>query len=178
MKKYNIIYADPPWKFRNEKTGGSHKSGAGQKYPVMDLKKIKALPVPEICRPDAVLFLWVPVAIAGWGLEVMDAWKFKYKTKLFWIKTDRLGLGFWFRNQVEELLFGIRGRVPAFRTRIKNYVAAPVLKHSEKPPVFRFIIKEATEKIKPRYKLEMFARTRSIGWDVYGDQVKGSIKLP
>jgi len=171
-KKSNIIYADPGWKYDNEKTGGSHKSGAAQKYTVMSVEEICRLPVPAIADKNSVLFLWATVPMLPEAFQVMHAWGFKYKTKITWHKTGRLGLGYWFRGEVEELLFGVRGKIKAFRCPLPNFVEAPVLGHSEKPEEFRTLIEVATTRtIKEQKRIELFARKRVSGWDVWGDQL-------
>lgn len=106
---FRLIQADPAWKFNNKNTGGSMKSGASQKYPTMDLHAIQQIPVAAIAAPNAVLGLWVPTALKeSHGLTTLRAWGFRYKTTVYWDKM-RLSMGFWFRNEVEELLIGIKG---------------------------------------------------------------------
>jgi len=170
--KYNVLYADPGWKYNNQRTGGSHTSGAAQKYTVMPVDGICRLPVPEITDKDSVLFLWATVPMLPEAFDVMKAWGFQYKTKITWHKTGRLGLGYWFRGEVEELLFGIRGKVKAFRSTLPNFLEFPVLGHSEKPEVFRELIETATAlTIENRRKIELFARRRVPGWDAWGNEV-------
>ncbi len=153
---FKVIYADPPWKFGNANTGGSLKSGASAKYPVMPIEDICRMDVQSVCERDALLFLWVPTALAveGAGIAVAKAWGFRPRTKLYWHKTGRMGLGFWFRNECEELWLCVRGKVKPFRSSTRNVQALPVGKHSVKPMEFRQIISANT--IGPR--LEMFAR--------------------
>jgi len=170
--KYNIIYADPPWKYDNVRTGGSMKSGAAQKYPVMSVEDICNLPVKDILDKDSVLFLWVTVPFLPDGFKVMDAWGFKYKTTLFWRKTGSLGLGYWFRGQVECLLFGVRGKVKAFRLQEQNFFQCKRLKHSKKPEEFRRLVDDATAKtMEHRRKIELFATKETVGWDAVGYDV-------
>ena len=178
LSKYNVLYADPGWKYNNEKTGGSHKSGAAQKYTVLPVEEICKLPVPEISEKNAVLFLWATVPMLPEALQVMKAWGYRYKTKITWHKTGRFGLGYWFRGEIEELIFGVRGKVKAFRCPLPNYIEHPVLGHSEKPDVFRELIETATARtMKDRKKIELFARKRVPGWDAWGDQVDDTPEL-
>lgn len=178
LDRYNILYADPGWKYDNEKTGGSHKSGAAQKYTVLSVEEICALPVPAIADRNSVLFLWGTVPMLPEAFQVMAAWGYKYKTKITWHKTGRRGLGYWFRGEVEELLFGVRGKIRAFRCQLPNFIEAPVLKHSEKPEEFRQLIETATALTIPEPKrIELFARKRVSGWDAWGDQVESDIVL-
>ena len=96
---YDVILADPPWAYRNKRTGGSMISGASQKYPTMSVEEICALPIGEIAARDSVLFLWVTTPMMEEGLQVMRAWRFKYKTKIYWRKIMSLGMGFWFNSR-------------------------------------------------------------------------------
>ncbi|HBV97753.1 MAG TPA: DNA methyltransferase [Desulfotomaculum sp.] len=176
--KYNVLYADPGWKYDNQRTGGSHKSGAAQKYTVMSVEEICRLPVPEISDRNAVLFLWATVPMLKEGLQVMQAWGFNYKTKITWRKTGRLGLGYWFRGEIEELLFGVRGKIKAFRCQLPNFVEHPVLAHSEKPEIFREIIETATARtMENRKRIELFARRRVPGWNAWGNEIESDIDM-
>lgn len=169
--KYQLIYADPPWSYRNKKTGGSHTSGSEDQYPTLTVDEIAALDVPSICERDAVLFLWATVPMLPEAFEVMKAWGFNYKTLHVWAKLGRMGLGYWFRGNVEILLFGTKGKVPAFRLLIKNIHAEKPTKHSAKPRHFREVC-EAT-KLTPR--IELFARERVEGWHSWGLDVESDV---
>jgi N6-adenosine-specific RNA methylase IME4 len=165
-KKYKIIYADPPWSYRNKKTGGSMNSGSQSKYSTLSLKEICTLPVKTISEKDSILFLWATVPLLPEALEVMKNWGFHYKTALFWRKIMTLGMGFWFRGQVEILLMGVRGRVKAFRIQKPNFIQARVREHSRKPDEFRNLIEETG--LNPR--IELFAREETKDWDVWGNE--------
>lgn len=178
MSKYNVLYADPGWKYDNERTGGTLKSGAAQRYTVLPVEDICKLPVLEISERNAVLFLWATVPMLPEALQVMKAWGFRYKTLIAWHKTGRRGLGYWFRGEVEVLLFGVRGKVKAFRCQMPNFIEAPVLGHSEKPEEFRRLIEAATGlTIAHPRRIELFARKRVDGWDSWGDQVESDIAI-
>jgi N6-adenosine-specific RNA methylase IME4 len=173
IEKYRIIYADPPWTYRNINTGGSMKSGAMSKYPVMSLTEICSLPVKDIASKDSVLFLWVTCPMMEDGLTVMKAWGYEYKTKIYWRKIMSLGMGFWFRGQVEELWLGVKGKIKAFRLQVPNFIQSKVRKHSQKPEEARRII----DMINLHPRIELFAREKNVGWDVWGNEVKSDIDL-
>jgi len=175
--EYDIIYADPPWSYKNKKTGGSMVSGSESKYSVMSLEDICALPIKEIASKDSVLFLWATVPLLPEAFQVMDAWGYKYKTMITWRKIMSLGMGYWFRGQCEHILFGVRGKVKAFRLQEPNFLQTKVLAHSEKPDEFRKMIERATKNMPSQNRLELFARQNMDGWDVFGNEVEGSITL-
>ncbi len=146
-KKYNTIYADPPWQFQNRtgKVAPEHKRL--NRYSTMALEDIKALPIADIAADKAQLYLWVPNALLPDGLAVMDAWGFEYKGNLVWEKIrkdggpDGRGVGFYFRNVTELLLFGIRKKSAPNRTlaparRQVNLIRAMKREHSRKPDEF------------------------------------------
>jgi N6-adenosine-specific RNA methylase IME4 len=163
-KAYGVIYADPPWKFEPYSRDTGMDRAADNHYPTMTLDKIKELEVP--IAPDAVLFLWATVPMLPEALSVMEAWGFKYVSNFVWVK-DRIGTGYWTRNQHELLLIGTKGSVPAPAPG-KQYPSAftgPVEAHSVKPLAFRVAI-EAMFPTLPR--IELFAREKAEGWDVWG----------
>jgi len=171
--KYKAILADPPWCFDNKKTGGSMVSGAMAKYPTLTINEIKTLtidgvPVQNIGDKNSILFLWVPVALLPSGIEVMKSWEYTYKTSIFWIKTGRLGMGFTFRNQVEQCLIGRRGKIPPFRSSKPNIISSKVRSHSQKPDEFFELIDPELEKYNIRPKIELFSRQYRDGWDGWG----------
>ena len=153
-------------------------SGAEAKYPTMSVDEISALPIKDIASKNSVLFMWATVPLMPEAFQVMKAWGYKYKTMITWRKIMSLGMGYWFRGQCEHLLLGVRGQVKAFRLQEPNFIQAKVLAHSEKPEEFRKLIERATSKMPSRNAVEVFARRRVTGWDVFGNQVEGSIRLP
>lgn len=181
--KYRTIVADPPWRYRKDGRDrrGDRSYGSGvlrwaeQNYETMSNEAIAALPVREWVERDAMLFLWV-TSPRMYGersdrsispADIMAAWGFEYVTTLVWLKTGAPGLGNYFRVDTEFVLFGVRGRVsipPALR--VSNHFAAPRTKHSAKPARFY----EMIEALTPEPRLEMFARRRRYGWDVWGDE--------
>lgn len=148
-------------------------SGSASKYPVLTIEELCQLPIKEICEKDAVLFLWATVPLLPEVFQVMKSWGFTYKTAVFWRKIMGLGLGFWFRGQVECLLLGIKGKVKAFKCQKPNFIQTKVLSHSEKPEEFRRLIEEATAKIPNPKRIELFGRKKVDGWDVIGYDIDG-----
>ena len=168
-KKYQIIYADPPWKYNNRRTGGSLNSGAEVKYPVMSIDELLRLPSNDITERNAALFLWTTTPMLQDAFRVMNAWGFDYKTAIYWRKIMSLGMGFWFRGQVEVCLLGIKGKLKPFRIQKSNFIQTKVLKHSEKPEEMRQLI----EVIGLQPRIELFARKKVEGWDCWGNEVNG-----
>lgn len=198
MKKYNVIYADPPWSYDNKKTGGSMQSGAENHYDLMTNSDIANMPIKSITQKDCILFMWATVPLMPEAFKVIEGWGFQYKTMLTWRKIMSQGLGYWFRGQCEHLLVATKGNPKAFRQQVCNFYESEydilqdhvfqhkVGKHSQKPHHFRELINKAVL-VSFEYpdKLELFARSREgffpdyeyEGWDVYGNQVNNSIKL-
>jgi len=170
-KQYNIIYADPAWSYKNKNTGGSMSSGSSAKYDTMPTKDICDLPVNEISAKDSVLFLWGTVPLLPDAFKVMLAWGFQYKTMITWRKIMSLGMGYWFRGQCEHLLFGVKGKVKAFRLQESNFIQCKALRHSEKPQEFRELIERATANMPQQERIELFARQKPDNWDVWGNEV-------
>lgn len=173
--KFDVLYVDNPWSFDMKTTGGNFKSGAVQKYPTMPVADICNLPVTAIASPSCALFLWVPTALkfshAG---PVAHAWGFDYITTVYWDK-QRLGMGAWFRNVIEELLVFQRrgGSLAPFGCQLPNKIACPPGEHSTKPEAFRQLIEKATGKISRRDCVELFARRVVPGWTAAGNMVTG-----
>jgi N6-adenosine-specific RNA methylase IME4 len=164
-KRYAVIYADPPWRFEVHAESGMDRLPDNH-YPTMTLDSLKTLEIPA--ADDAVLFLWTTVPILAQALDVMAAWGFTYKSAAFWDK-QRAGTGYWFRNQVEVLLVGTRGSIPApaLGDQPPQLISELRGRHSEKPEIFAKHI----ERLYPNVpKLEMFARTARPGWDVWGNE--------
>lgn len=171
---YSTILADPPWQFQNRtgKVAPEHKRLL--RYPTMNLKEIEALPVSKLCAPKAHLYLWVPNALLQEGLRVMEAWGFTYKANLVWLKIrkdggpDGRGVGFYFRNVTEIVLFGVRGNM---RTRQRgrtqvNLLSTRKREHSRKPDE----IYELVEACSPGPYLELFARFERPRWHQWGNE--------
>ena len=165
-KLYNVIYADPPWRFEaySEETGMDRS--ADNHYPTMSIDDIKGLAIPA--ADDAVLYLWATVPMLPEALDVMSAWGFTYKSHIAWVK-DKIGTGYWTRNKHELLLIGTRGKIPApmMGTQPPSAMAVDLLAHSEKPPIFAMMIEHLFPTVP---KLEMFCRSARPGWDVMGNE--------
>lgn len=180
-KKYQVIYADPPLSYNSKKpTTAKRPSGMGVSltpdyyYDVMSVEEIKSLPVKDISSKNSVLFLWGTNPMIAEALEIMKAWGFAYITMITWYKTNSKGMGYWFRGYTEHLLFGKKGNIKSFRTKIKNIQEHKFTKHSEKPGLFRKLIEEATPHLNP--KIELFARQRFEGWDAWGNELGKTIQ--
>src|SRR5947208_10589416 len=174
-RRFATILADPPWQFTNKtgKVAPEHKRLS--RYGTMKLDEIKALPVPDIAADKAHLYLWCPNAMLPEGLAVMKAWGFTYKSNLVWHKirkdggSDGRGVGFYFRNVTELILFGVRGknaRTLAPGRRQVNLLGTRKREHSRKPDEQYALI----ETCSPGPFLELFARGTRDGWVTWGNQ--------
>lgn len=174
-RRFRTILADPPWQFQNRtgKVAPEHKRL--NRYPTMTLDDICDLPVADVSQDTAHLYMWVPNALLPEGLRVMEAWGFQYKSNLVWHKirkdggSDGRGVGFYFRNVTELILFGTRGKnartEPPGRSQV-NMIQTRKREHSRKPDE-QYALVEACS---PGPYLEMFARGERPGWAVWGNQ--------
>ena len=180
-KKYTTIYADPPWQFSNRTGKIAPENKKNGRYGTMSLQDIMDMPIADISAEDAHLYLWIPNALLPEGLEVLKAWGFTYKTNLIWEKVrkdgqpDGRGVGFYYRNVTEMLLFGVRTRKKneTFRTLQPgrsqvNLIRTMKREHSRKPDEFATLIEECS----PGPYLELFARGERDGWDMWGNQAE------
>jgi N6-adenosine-specific RNA methylase IME4 len=175
--KFATVLADPPWQFQNRtgKMAPEHKRLA--RYPTMSLQEVKDLPVEAIAEDTAHLYLWVPNALLAEGMEVMSHWGFTYKTNLIWYKIrkdggpDRRGVGFYFRNVTEVILFGVRGKgartLQPGRSQ-ENIISSRKREHSRKPDEQYELIEACSWG--PR--IELFARGQREGWFSWGNQAE------
>ena len=166
-KKYNIIYADPPWSFNNKNTGGSMTSGASSVYPVMTVEQICKLPVPSITDDNCILFLWWVASQPMEALSVVGAWGFKLKTMtgFDWAKTTTHGKPF-FGLGSEHCLIAVKGKPKKISGSIRACLTSTVGPHSEKPALVRDLIVQLCGNI-PR--IELFSRQKVSGWDAFGN---------
>lgn len=173
--KFQTILADPPWRFMNRTGKIAPEHHRLSRYNTMELCEIKALPVADIVQEPAHLYLWVPNALLPEGLEVVRAWGFEYKSNIVWHKirkdggSDGRGVGFYFRNVTELVLFGVRGknaRTLAPGRRQVNLVATQKREHSRKPDELYEVIEACSR----GPFLEMFARDMREGWTSWGNQ--------
>ena len=179
MKKYNIIYADPPWSYKDKCHSG--KRGVEYKYECMNIENIKKIPIEKISEDNCILFLWVTWPMIAEGLDVIKAWGFTYKTIGFvWIKLNKIaqtlfwGMGNWTRSNSEICLIGIKGKPQRTDKGVHSIIMSVIEKHSKKPDIIREkIIKLCGD----RPRIELFARQATPGWDVWGNEVKNDIEL-
>ena len=179
--KFKTVLADPPWQFQNRtgKMAPEHKRLT--RYSTMKLADICSLPVADMLDETAHLYLWVPNALMPEGLEVLKAWGFEYKTNLIWYKIrkdggpDGRGVGFYFRNVTEMILFGVKGNkartLQPGRSQV-NIIRSMKQEHSRKPDELYDLI----ERCSPGPYLEMFARGVRPGWTSWGDQANEDYK--
>jgi N6-adenosine-specific RNA methylase IME4 len=180
MPRFATILADPPWQFVDKTGKVAPEHRRLHRYSTMTLEQILALPIGELAAPTAHLYLWCPNALLSEGLAVMKAWGFTYKTNIVWFKvrkdggSDGRGVGFYFRNVTELLLFGVRGRgarTLAPGRRQVNLIATRKREHSRKPDELYDVI----ERCSRGPFLELFARGPArAGWTVFGDEAEGA----
>lgn len=177
MKKYTVLYADPPWRYRNKPNRRSPESH----YPTMKTEDICALPVQTLAAEDCALFLWVTMPMLFEAQKVLAAWGFRYKTVAFvWVKQNRKGscifwgMGYWTRANAELCLLATRGQPQRRAKNIHQVIISPVEEHSKKPEEARRRIEALLGEV-PR--LELFARRPSPGWDVWGNEVESDVVL-
>lgn len=169
-KKYNIIYADPPWKYKDKGCQGA----AEAQYETMTVEELKRLNIQSICNKDCVLFMWATYPKMQEALEVIKAWGFTYKSIAFqWIKQNKsgkgyfFGLGRWTRGNTEPCLIAVKGKPKRISGGVSQLVFSPLRKHSQKPDEVRDKIIELVGDL-PR--IELFARTGADGWDCWGNE--------
>ena len=180
-RRFGAILADPPWQFQNKTGKVAPEHRRLSRYATLTLDDIKRLPVAQVAADVAHLYLWVPNALLPEGLAVMQAWGFRYKSNLVWHKvrkdggSDGRGVGFYFRNVTELVLFGVRGRnartLAAGRRQV-NYLSSRKREHSRKPDELYPVI----EACSPGPFLELFARGVQDGWTAWGNQANGGYR--
>ena len=180
MKKYSIIYADPPWAYRTYSKKGQGRS-AESHYPTMSIEDIKALPVGELADKDCALFLWITFPCLYEALEVLEAWGFSYKTVAFvWVKQNRknddlfTGMGYWTRANAEICILATKGHPRRVNAGVRQVILSHVEEHSKKPDEARDRIVQLMGDL-PR--IELFARQSPEGWDVWGNEVESDVTL-
>jgi N6-adenosine-specific RNA methylase IME4 len=178
-RRFSCLLADPPWQFVNRTGKVAPEHRRLSRYGTMTVDSISALPIADVCAPTAHLYLWVPNALLPDGLRVMAEWGFQYKSNIVWRKirkdggSDGRGVGFYFRNVTELILFGVRGKnartLQPGRTQV-NYLETRKREHSRKPDEIYPII----EACSPGPRLELFARGTRPGWVVWGNEAEES----
>lgn len=172
-KKYSIIYADPPWEYKDKALAGNR--GAGCKYPTQSQKWIESLPVNRIANNDCILFLWVTMPKLNECFSLIKKWGFEYKTAAFvCVKKNKKsdswfwGMGRWTRANAEICLLATKGKPKRISAAVHSVIDTPIEMHSKKPDVTRKRIVQLCGDL-PR--IELFARQRPKGWDVWGNEV-------
>lgn len=187
-RKYQIIYADPPWQFtglgskgirsgkmREDKPNLHRTIRLEEKYPTMTVDELKALPVKDLADENSVLFLWTTDGHLPFAIEIMRSWGFEYATVAFmWNKKEKSGkqvcyYGYWTMKGTELCLLGRRGKVKPVGHNVRQLVEAIRYNHSQKPDEVRDRIVQLMGDL-PR--IELFARKRTPGWDVWGNEVE------
>ena len=170
-KKYNIIYADPPWRYQ----GQMMNSSVTDHYSVMTIDDIANLPVKNISDDNCVLFMWVTLPKLNEFMRVVEGWGFKYKTTAFvWVKKNKvsnsffMGLGRWTRANPEICILATKGKISRRSNSVRQLQIFPIGEHSKKPNEFRNLITELVGNL-PR--IELFARQKTPDWDVWGNEV-------
>ena len=172
-KKYNIIYADPPWSYNDKALAGNR--GACCKYPTQSKDWIDNLPVINIADDDCALFLWVTMPKLNECWQLVEKWGFSYKTVAFtWVKKSKKkdswfwGMGSWTRANAEVCLLATRGNIKRISASVHSVIDTPIERHSKKPDVVKHRIVQLLGDL-PR--IELFARNATDGWDVWGNEV-------
>jgi N6-adenosine-specific RNA methylase IME4 len=175
-KRYQIIYADPPWSYNDRMAG--HSFSLDHEYKTQSRQWISSLPIRELAEDTCCLFLWVTSPLLDEGIKVLLDWGFRYKTVAFcWSKKTRNGkdvsnLGRWTMGNVELCILGVKGKPNSWRVdkSIKQLVRAERTRHSKKPDEVR---QRIVRLLGDRSRIELFARERTPGWDVWGDEISG-----
>ena len=181
MKRYTVIYADPPWAYRVWSQKGAGRS-AESHYSTMSLEDIKALPVGKLADKNCALFMWITFPLLREAWDVVEAWGFKYKSVAFvWIKQNKKspslfwGMGYWTRANAELCIIATKGSPKRNSRSVHQIIFSPIEEHSKKPDEARERIVKLMGDV-PR--IELFARQKAPGWDVWGNEAPDSIAIP
>ena len=177
MKKYQIIYADPPWRYQDKGCNGNCEAH----YSTMKIKDIASLDIDSICDDNCVLFLWTTYPMLEEALYLINQWGFRYKSIGFqWVKLNKkaltpfYGLGRWTRGNTEPCLIATRGKPKRIAKDVFQLIQEPIRGHSRKPDKVR---SEITRLMGELPRIELFARAKTPGWDVWGNEVESDIGL-
>ena len=180
--QFSTILIDPPWRFQNRTGKVAPEHVRLRRYWTMSFDEIAALPLSEYARKNSHLYMWTPNALLHEALQIMQQWGFAYKTNIVWYKIrkdggpDGRGVGFYFRNVTELVLFGVKGKLRTLkpgRTQV-NLIARRKREHSRKPDELYDVIEQCS----PGPYLELFARQRRSGWTQTGDEVDSYVEPP
>ena len=178
-KKFDVIYADPPWSYEEDWGNGSNE----HTYETMSIQQIKYMPVEEIAKDKSHLYLWVTNPFLKEGLEVVESWGFEYKTTITWLKKysngkPEMGMGYYFRGCTEHIIFATKEKKKTERNDVRNFFEAvnPATSngkglHSQKPEKARKIIEKMSS---GDDRIELFARKNPDGWTAWGDEAQGN----
>lgn len=179
-KKYNIIYADPPWQYKVFSKKGSGRT-AESYYSTMCLEDIKALPVGNMADKDCTLFMWTTMPLLFDCFSILSSWGFQYKTVAFvWIKLNKKsdtlfwGMGHWTRANAELCILATKGHPKRISAKVHQVIMSRIEEHSKKPSETRNRIVELIGDL-PR--VELFARNKTDGWDTWGNEVECDINM-
>ncbi len=179
-KKYNIIYADPPWQYKTYSPKGQDRS-AENHYPTMCIDDIKTLPVSQLAADDCVLFMWITFPFMKEAFAVLDSWGFQYKTVAFvWVKQNKVsdslfwGMGHWTRANAELCILATKGHPRRVSSCVHQVIMTHIERHSQKPEEAR---KRIVQLMGDLPRIELFARHKPDGWDVWGNEVDSDISL-
>jgi N6-adenosine-specific RNA methylase IME4 len=179
-RRFGTVLADPPWRFMNRTGKVAPEHRRLSRYDTMTWKEIAALPVGDIAAERSHCYLWTPNALIPDALRVLEEWGFAYKTMLVWHKvrmdggSDGRGVGFYFRNVTEPVLFGVRGRIRTLAPgrRQVNLLATRKREHSRKPDELYPVV----EACSPGPRIELFARYPREGWSAWGDEADAAVR--
>jgi site-specific DNA-methyltransferase (adenine-specific) len=174
-KKYDIIYADPPWQYNARKNNTKFGRGAGGHYPLMTMEELERLPIPNITSENAALLLWVTFPKLDKQIRLIEKWGFDYKTLGFsWIKTNPknhkpfFGVGYYAKSNCEVCLLGVKGKMKPISNKVSSCVISVRQEHSRKPDEVR---ERIVRMFGDRPRIELFARQHAEGWDCFGNEV-------
>lgn len=172
-KKYEVIVADPPWQIKKI-IKRVRPNQVNMDYPMMSLNEIKSLPVNAIAADKSICFIWTIDKYLYRTPEILEGWGFKYHLTMAWDKTNGMAM-FGFNRQTEFVVVGLRGKWDAYpkRRTIRTSFTAKSQRHSEKPDAFYRML----ELIPANHRIDLFARNKRIGWDVWGNEVESDIEL-
>ncbi len=180
MKKYNIIYADPPWKYKVYSKKGMGRS-AEKHYPTMTIEQLMTLPVGELAADNAILFMWTTIPLLKDSFAVLRAWGFSYKSIAFvWIKQNRKsdslfwGMGYWTRANAELCILATKGSPKRVAKNVHQVIVSHIEEHSKKPDEAR---KRIVQLMGDLPRIELFARQKTEGWDIWGNELQNDINL-
>lgn len=175
-EKFNLIYADPPWQYKNKKTGGSMKSGASQKYDTMTIEDLMKMDVGSIAADNCLLAMWHVAPMPQEALDLVKAWGFTIKTTkgFTWHKLttknglSNFGMGHYTRANTEDCLFAIKGKFKRASASVRQFVEAKIGEHSAKPDEVRDRLVQLVGDVK---RVELFARNKCVGWQSWGNEL-------